>query len=61
MGSSEQLKGPELIAPSLSLCCLAGDGGGASVENSFTQGANSTAVFRGCRVRRDGAWAAAFF
>ncbi|CAE7190373.1 unnamed protein product, partial [Symbiodinium microadriaticum] len=31
-----------------------GHGGGASVENSFTQGPNSTAVFRGCRVRRDG-------
>ena len=61
MGSSEQLKGPELIAPRLSLCCLAGYGGGAFVENSFTQGPNSSAIFRSCRAKRSGAWAAAFF
>ena len=64
LGSSEQLKGPELIAPSLSLCCVAGEGdgvgGGARVENSFTQGPNSSAIFRGCKAGYRGAWAAAF-
>ena len=56
--SSEQPNGPELIAASLSLCCLSGDGGGARVKN-FTQGPNTSAIFRSCRAGEDGAWAAA--
>ena len=58
--SSEQLKGPELIAPSLSLCCVPGWGGGARVGQNFTQGPNSSAIFRSCKTGHHGAWAAAF-
>ncbi|CAE7268218.1 unnamed protein product, partial [Symbiodinium necroappetens] len=54
VGPSEQLKGLELIAPSLSLRCLSGDGGGAHVEENFRQGPNTSAIFRSCRAGRDG-------
>ena len=52
--SSEQLQGPELIAPSLSLCCVPGFGGGAHVGQNFRQGPNTSAIFRSCRARGRG-------
>ena len=57
--SSEQPNGPELIAASLSLCCLSGAGGGARLGQNFTQGPNTSAIFRSCRGGEVGAWAAA--
>ena len=49
----------ELNATGLSPCCLpgSGDGGGARVD-AFTQGRNSSAIFRSCSASEDGAWAA---
>ena len=46
-------------APNLNLSCLSGDGGGAHVGKNFTQGPNSSAIFRSCRAGQDGALAAA--
>ena len=51
----------ELNATGLSPCCLQGsEGGGARVSGAFTQGRNSSAIFRSCRAFKDGACAAVF-
>ena len=50
-------------ATGLSPCCLPGSwslGGGARVNENFTQGRNSSAIFRSCSASEKGAWAAMF-
>ena len=54
-GSCEQLK----PLNSARAVCLSGDGGGVRLGQNFTQGLDTSAIFRSCRAGHLGAWAAA--
>ena len=57
-------KAPQFSATGLSPCCLPGSGGsfggGAHVNVNFTQGPSSSAIFRSCSAKWEGACAAVF-